>query len=1259
MRSFPCLFVFALIFLATAISASCAWSDTVLVPIDTFQTVAHWRQYADGGEMTIGSAKSAGPGGAGAMELSSPCDPQHWGNAAIDVPMPPNVSAVDFDFSVRSKSPSSEMYVWLWQASGDGFVARVIVGGKGAGEAGMGWHHAHVPLTDFGFEPRGTKVKNWLTVDRLMLGVGNIPTTVDVANLDWEEQSPSSDAVLHRTPGLVAVKGTNGAVGILSADYPALPGDSNPKAIAAALTAAGYGATLLQPGDLADPAVLTPSNFDVVVFPYGGRYPTAANASIKAYLKAGGSFLSTGGYAFDDPVGQHAPTASDLSNPAYGTGSEARLNARVGTDGDVTRILPDQIAVFDPGNPILNSALAAPAPGQYVFDAKPESAEFAGYAASAMLANNNPVTSTLYGKREPLLELYDSQGRDRGAAGALAYLYGGPYSGASWAFFGVDNRDLFSPDGPLLAQLPRIVGALIRKTYVQSVESDLLQYRSGETVRLKIVVANDGKSARFATLLTRLTGRDSTRSQLVDRRAMTLAPHERTTVTLACPLPSWPDDLVRVDTTLRDAQGPIDTMGTGFTIYRAAIAAKAVHLGLAGNYFADGRRRVLMTGTDVTGSMIYSGLENPLQWDGELQRMRDCGLSVLRILHGSPFYNPDTHQTTIPPGPITSLPPRFLRTLDALVQLTEYHHIVLIYDMEDWADVAITSDDLQRQAQVAQILSARFGADPGMIIDVRNEPSTGTVDSASGRRDQGTDQWADMRTSDFHEFQTNAMNRWIADVAGGVRRGDPHRLVETGFLQGYVAFNKLLGEDSLDIASMHSYTGLDDLRGDLALFNDSVDGKGLTLTEFGDVPDHGSRATGIVSKTPDTQRYLTTGHYVFGIGGAMMSNWCWKDMDDVIFPWGVNYPGGGPRKATLLAYRNMTLMLRQVRPVYTSEPVYMVIPTAEMQGPRLDRTTTVLYKTLDYLQLHQIPFGVIKDIDLARLPTSARFLLYPAAFTIPDQSYPILKNFVQQGGTLYLTGDYSFGAGRRHAHLERLVDLGGVTFKPTSDDPWLPALLNAPAEHRLGQGTVVTVFDASDTEDSYLDKTLGTYLTRLHLPRWTSPTPVFVYRLLEQGGAKTYLMVNPTSHVQTVKITCERVPATVALAAECTGMVRYVAGDVCGVESEGQIVIGSTTLNSTGHLALITLDSQNLLTARAAILIPFEAASIDLSPLVAMSGCRGRGIDLLNGDVVATAESHGPTVGTSGETTYDIRVIAPPARMPEIGRTIADAIELR
>ena len=92
-------------------------------------------------------------------------------------------------------------------------------------------------------------------------------------------------------------------VAVLDEQFPQGAGrPSNPAALADALADAGYSVARIDAERLANTAFLDPEQFDLLVLPGGSAFPAQAHASLVQYLRRGGAFLSTGGYAFDRPL---------------------------------------------------------------------------------------------------------------------------------------------------------------------------------------------------------------------------------------------------------------------------------------------------------------------------------------------------------------------------------------------------------------------------------------------------------------------------------------------------------------------------------------------------------------------------------------------------------------------------------------------------------------------------------------------------------------------------------------------------------------------------------------------------------------------------------------------------------------------------------------------------------------------------------------------------------------------------------------------
>lgn len=74
---------------------------------------------------------------------------------------------------------------------------------------------------------------------------------------------------------------------------------SDPERLGKLLQAAGLQVEYLSAADLADPRKLRPDRYHLVVLPYGQAFPAGARRNFIQYLHLGGSFISTGGYVFN------------------------------------------------------------------------------------------------------------------------------------------------------------------------------------------------------------------------------------------------------------------------------------------------------------------------------------------------------------------------------------------------------------------------------------------------------------------------------------------------------------------------------------------------------------------------------------------------------------------------------------------------------------------------------------------------------------------------------------------------------------------------------------------------------------------------------------------------------------------------------------------------------------------------------------------------------------------------------------------------
>ena len=89
-------------------------------------------------------------------------------------------------------------------------------------------------------------------------------------------------------------------VSLLKDDLPTFPSTASPDYLGQTLQSAGFETVFLNCAQLGDSNGFNHQKFDVLVLPYGPGFPVKAADNFRAFLRAGGKFFSTGGYAFDD-----------------------------------------------------------------------------------------------------------------------------------------------------------------------------------------------------------------------------------------------------------------------------------------------------------------------------------------------------------------------------------------------------------------------------------------------------------------------------------------------------------------------------------------------------------------------------------------------------------------------------------------------------------------------------------------------------------------------------------------------------------------------------------------------------------------------------------------------------------------------------------------------------------------------------------------------------------------------------------------------
>lgn len=1142
-------------------------AETPNLALDTGAWVAN----LDGGNAPKAIAEtSIQPEGSPALRLIYTDSDPHWGNVARPVDVPPTTRAVTLRFYKHSSSPDAVLHVWLIEPDGDAWLQRVTIESRSFGELSTGWHDAQAAAGAFTYQARGDGKKGLATASKMLLGCnyGDLDVSFQTIRFVLGGETPgASPSVL---PPPTPEEGEKGRVAILAENFverradpledvpgPEEPADrdrslpdpevgspsaSDPQYVADLVRRAGYGATLLSASAMETPGYLSPNNFDVVLFPSAPYYPLSCSAAIRAFLSAGGGLFTTGGYAFDKPCvragGSWLPVEESLTVEEVDRGIESvGLNHRLGIPADGQGPKEGQVPLFDPANPLRNAAYA-----ESLVSFIPRvrlDGPFEGWAASAMLGSNSPVFPKPYARRVPLLMGYDLSNRRVGALGALVHSFAGAFKGSSWAAFGVTNRDLFSRSSPLTMEFGDILDRLVQKVYLRSLKSDLALYQPGESATLSAVCANFSKQPVKVWV----------RFEVQDRAGLpvsTIAPVE---YEVAAGFEQrietvWPVPPGRAATfyqvRCQMSCGTLDDeMHTAFCVDDPAVRTKGFALSFQQNYLRRKDVPYFLLGTNQTGAVFSSEFEDPLVWDRDLDAMRSHGLSIMRVLHFSPYVVSESGTTSAKPLElgVEKLPKWLERKLDALVQLCAEHQVVLFLTLHDWMGVNLTDEELAAQRKFARVVAARYADCSHVMYDVQNEPNVELNKQAGdvllwnrfltekyGAHDAlaaawgdylGSDrlgsvplapsanEWANPRVADQNLFRVWLFNRWMGENAAGVREVSKAP-VTVGYLQTVSAADQLLGNVWQDFSNKHYYGPKNLFPHEIKLIDRRFEGKGMSVGEFGSVLDHDARIQGRTPEEPDWDWFYEVAGTTLGLGGAFALNWCWKEMPDNVFPWGINAPNDDIPRETLLAFRAFALATRGFHPAYSHPRVFLVAPDVNRMGARGDSVTSAVYTAIDALIRQRVDFGVINETALAKLPESARVLLLPVPYLLLDDAYAALKSFVEKGGTLYASGDITFDSTRKRTRTARLKELFGLEFVRELQAPMAAA---RSGEGKLLPSVEVSTAGAVQVEGAtlWLNKAGSGQAVFSPIPAELAGMPVAEYaKVLELAGIPRY-----------------------------------------------------------------------------------------------------------------------------------------------------------
>jgi hypothetical protein len=920
---------------------------------------------------------------------------------------------------------------------------------------------------------------------------------------------------------------------------------------------------------------------------------------------------------------------------------ETRINTAKGEPMDGLVVQPFQIGIFDPSYKLERVAYAEPSEeGILNWDFR-LNGPFTGYASSG-------VTGSDEARWVSLLKGYDRYGRLRGSLGALLLHYSGFYAGSRWAFFGVDNKDLFEDENMRKAFL-KIIRFLLKGVFLHNLKSDYAIYNQGEDVKLSVKVSDFGEDVGKAKLIFRVEEKNKGRIVWEKEMDLSLSAGETKEVNAICELGGFNDNFYKISASLYLDGEKWDYIEGGFMVRDENLLKNAKQLSFHDNYlWFEGKPRFIL-GTDDYADTLLAARMNPLVWDKELRTLKDYGVDLYENLWISPAwygYN---------------IPEDIWRKTDALAFLTQKHNLLFFPCILCGYNVAVSEEEREKQRDTCSQFAQRYHILPSLIYYINGDLQFNENDArkyykalfneflkskyknieelkSAWRLSPPQGEWGDIEfpqpkwgnwedtaTADLLSFYGYLSSKWIDCMASALKAVDPKHPTTCEFYQLPVGGIDLREEiNNLDISNI-GYFGppKEDiiwLPSTLKYHDLRSLGKSFSLGEFG-AKTHPAWLTGSGyhiqrSEEERNKLFLAAIFYSFGMGASRANNWCFKDPSSTIFPWGLFYPCDMVPKECGLVMRAGGFLLRQVHPLPPSPPsTYLLIPTTNRVSGARERIHFAILRSINTLIELGVDFWVIDEPQIEKIPPTVKNIIYPLPLVVPDRVYHWLKSFVEKGGNLFISGDISFGLSRERNKKERLEELCGVRFreevaKPLEEiPPKEPFIRVEPIkaksvlgkdllfENEIGKGKVffTPYLEELRPTSEIMREIYLAFLRIAGIERIREIKPdlpsLHRFRVNTQDGEAFVVFNQGEEQKIVIEDDSQRVELTVGT--NMPGFAHITKNGVVKLVGKGDIRInGRILFRSQPHIILSSLDGKPLSESEYILLIPLEEGEI-------------------------------------------------------------------
>ena len=966
-----------------------------------------------------------------------------YGNLGWSVETGPDLVGFRWKERFLSRKPGARRFLWLCEPDQD--LWRTEVTKLDAKPLADGWCEYFVPVTHFAFSPRGKKTREMPKANRVMMGFNfddQISQVRDFTAVIMPKAKPVKHLPFAPKPSADAPR-----ICVLDAGFGA------PEALSA-LKLAGFSARAIGCDELAHADWFSKRSADLLVVPCSPFFPIDAVGNFKKFLSDGGAFFAYGGYAFDHLA--EKPSDPRLDAPCLcaaeinGGKGGATINSRYGLPGDSVRIARDAVQVFQPNNLVEYAEGARACPMQTFLPPGMswpyDRTDRPYHAAIADVGSGDPVLTKITGRWIPILDAVDRYGRRRGSIVSLVHNSAGPYHSSSWAF-SAHPRLFRRGDAKESALFGDIVRSLLERLFIRTFSTEPISADPGAKVDLAVSVsAPDGASVVFSTDSGEI-GRATVRKGAA--RLGWRAPSE--------------SGVTRLVARLEVKGRGTDVIETGLCVRGAPPAGE--RLVWKNSYFQLNGRPRYFCGVNNTGMPWFSEQENPLVWQRDFEAMADNALKMERLIHFSAASVPKGQSAfSYDPMVLTNRNANVIAKTDAIMQTANAAGVAPLVALHDWICMELEEDEFRVLADWDRFWVSRYREYPLLSWDMQNE-----IHPVHGSRKQCADKtafdrrltrlidrfydetgvspvaramkkgknglypffyahnlpWNDLRARDMELFCAWLVSRWMKRISNVVHEVRPDVSVAPGFTR-YDSCERYLDTTGMDYSVVHCYDEIGITRGNLMLADRRFEGKGLLMGEHGCHASHGARATG-KDGNPDAEMtdYLLTQNLAFyGMGAACALYWTWKDNLGAEFPWGVNWPDLVPKRGVGVL-RNLSILLGSGTPVPAKPELYFILPDGSRLGGASRTIAQNLIYAVDCLLRQNVPFGVINERNLRKLPRQATALIWPYALSPRSEDFAEVVAFVKRGGRLLLSGSPVYDHETRlPAHPERMAELG-------------------------------------------------------------------------------------------------------------------------------------------------------------------------------------------------------------------------------------------